>query len=93
MPASPEILYIECLVRTIKIDGEPDVKKKRCGDGHIGVARKIEIYLEAVGKGSCPGEEQIQWVRPVKPYRRPVLKAIGNLHFLKQTYGEEIQCQ
>ena len=50
MPAFPEVTAIRGFVRWIEITRQIESHEQRETDGNVRIARKIGIYLQAVGK-------------------------------------------
>src|SRR5436305_15015812 len=55
MPSSPEIRWINSLVRRIEIWRKADAEHMGKADGHVAVSREIEINLIGVAESAQPG--------------------------------------
>ena len=57
MPAPPKLGRTLCDKRVIEVFGEAEPKHRSKADGHIGIAGKIKIDLQAKRYGVAPASE------------------------------------
>ncbi|MEN9443499.1 MAG: hypothetical protein RIS47_389 [Bacteroidota bacterium] len=93
MPAFPEFADVLGFVGRVEIGGQSVAKQEREADGDVGIARKIDIYLERISEyGHDVFEAGIR--HGVREYT--IDKIDGDVvayeHFLEQTLQNEHQC-
>lgn len=50
VPAAPEIAHVLCLVRRVEVLREVEAHQQRHARGHVGIPRKIAVYLQRIGE-------------------------------------------
>ncbi len=84
VPPSPEILDIQCLVRRIEIDGQPDVEQQCRPDRHVTVTAEIEIKLKGVGEAGPQALKKSSAVSPSNPAFAQIAKVSAMTTFLNK---------
>src|SRR5205085_194085 len=60
VPTPPELDDARGLVRGVEVLRKLDAEASGSPDGHVGIARKIEVYLAGVSERAAPRQEQVR---------------------------------
>ena len=89
VPAAPEVGRVDRLVRRVEVLREPQADHDGDADGHVAVAREVEVELQRVAEGRGPAGEQPE----VGVVREEVVHVgrhhVGDQHLLGEAHDEE----
>lgn len=88
VPAPPELRRAPRNIRIVEVLREAEAEHLSEADGHVGVAREIEINLERVGKRAEPRRRDGERHAYVKDVVRNLRDVIGDEHFLAEAVDE-----